>query len=326
MFSYILFNYNNIKRPLEKCDKSFLEPLNCYGMPSGHAEIITIVALLLYKNKIISFEIAILLIIIFSLQRIITKKHTILQVIVGSFLGLIYGQIYNSFRYSFIIIILFELYIVNLIIYKVDLIVNKKIPTWVSKEMYPLIIKKKNICKIFKILHVYSNCILSNPLIISWEKLENIMDNIIIQIKQFEINNSIKFDAIIGIKTGGAILSDYISDKLKIKNYKIKLKIDCLNEKTTTSNWIKIFIKKRSNEKYTICEDIIDNISNYNIILIDESIDSGITIKNAYNYLIENKKVKYIYQQTIFINKPDIQYNYIYINNLPFIFPWGYDN
>ena len=123
-----------------------------------NAELITILALLLYKKNIISLEMSILLILIFSLQRVICNRHTIKQVLVGIFLGLIYGNIYNSYKYSYIIIILFGLFIANLIVMKIDYKVNKEIPNWVSKEMYPYIKKKQNISHIYKISHIYYNC------------------------------------------------------------------------------------------------------------------------------------------------------------------------
>lgn len=328
MFLSAFFNYDDIKRPLNKCNNNFLEPLSCYGMPSGHAELITILASLLYKNNIISLEIAILLIIIISSQRVISNMHTVKQVCAGIILGLIYGKIYNSSKYSYIIIIVFGLLMANFTIMKLDSkMKTDKIPDWVSKEMYLSIEKKKNISQTFKIWHVYSNCSVHYPLFISWKKLEIIMDQIINNIKQFEITNSIKFDAIVGIKTGGAILSDYISTKLNIKNYKIRLKVDC---NIITNNDISTYINNQFvlGNKKTICENINDNLNNFNIILIDETIQTSTTMNQIFKYLIEIKKVKYVYQQTIFLNNhdPENQYNYIYKYNTPFLWPWGYDN
>lgn len=327
MLFYINSNYINVKRPLEKCNNNLLEPLRCFGMPSGHAEIVTIITLLLYKNKYISIEIAILLIFIFSSQRIISNMHTIKQVLIGILLGLIYSEIYNSSKYSIFIPLIIGFIFANLIIIKVDSIIKEtKIPEWVSKEMYSSIEKKQNISHLFKVMHIYYNCFDSDPLFISWNKLEYLLDIIIERIKKFEIDNLIKFDAIVGIKTGGAILSDYISYKLGIKNYKVKIKKNCKNDNNNINNYIKNHLLKTKNDKYVICEEINDNISNFNIILIDEVISSGNTIKNVYNYLIKNKKVNFIYQQCIFIRKPTLEFNYIYKNNVPYIYSWGYDN
>ena len=324
MFSSVLFNYNKISRPLDKCKNNLVKPLSCIGMPSGHAELITILSFILYKNNYISLEIAIILIFIFSLQRIISNMHTLNQVCIGIILGFLYGNIYNSFKYSFLIIIIFGFIIANFIIFKIDSIIkNTKIPQWVSKEMYQYIMEKQNISHLFKISYIYYNCYKWNPLFISWNKLEYLMNIIVERINKFEINNSIKFDAIIGIKTGGGILSDYISKKLDIKNYKIKVKKNNCNNKDNINTLINNHFIRSKNDKYYICEEIFDDLTNLNIILIDESIFSSNTINNAFEYLMESKKVKYIYQQCIFINKPDIKYNYIYEKNDPLIFPWG---
>ena len=255
--------------------------------------------------------------------------HTLNQVLVGIFLGFVYGNIYNTSNYSIFIIIIIGFICTCLTIIKIDNIIKKeKIPHWVSQEMHLLIKKKQNISYLYKISHIYANCTVLYSVFISWNKLEYMMDIIINQIQQFEIKNSIKFDVIVGIKTGGAILSDYISNKLNIKNYKIKMKKNCNYSNNTFKKTIYALAFKRiyNNPIYQICEDINDNISNYNIILIDETISTSFTIKNVYNYLIQIKKVKYVYQQCIFINNIKPEYNYIVYNNIPTIFPWGYDN
>ena len=105
MLCHTYFNYKNTKRPLDECN-NFIESLRCIGMPSGHAEIITIISFLLFKNKYISIEIAVLLVILFSSQRIISNMHTLNQVLVGIFLGFVYGNIYNKSNYSIFIIII----------------------------------------------------------------------------------------------------------------------------------------------------------------------------------------------------------------------------
>ena len=331
MFCSAYFKYNNIKRPLIKCKNIPFETINCIGMPSGHAETITILAMLLLKEKYISLENAILLIIIFSLQRILSNMHTFNQVIIGIMLGLFYSFIYNLSSNSFIIILFIGFMLSYLIIMKIDSTIKKTdIPKWVSAEMYPNITKKQNISKIFKIAHIYPNVLIDSPLFLSWNKLEYILDNIIEKIKYFENKNSIKFDAIIGIKMGGAILSDYISNKLKIKNYKIKLKKTACSKSTENDNTIyNVFSKQITNNKFEICENINDNITNYNIFLIDENLYTGETFREAIYYLNEIKKVNYIYKQCIFINSKNINNDYNYIattNKGPVVWPWGYDN
>jgi hypothetical protein len=51
IFSETYFNYEEIKRPLLKCSNySDGQSLGCIGMPSGHAETITILSSLLYYH------------------------------------------------------------------------------------------------------------------------------------------------------------------------------------------------------------------------------------------------------------------------------------
>ena len=102
---------------------------------------------------------------------------------------------------------------------------------------------------------------------------------------------NIKYDAVVGIKTGGAIISDYISKKLNIKNYKIKIndsKYNCNKNKLNYSAFSDFYNKyfKEGKKEYEICEKIYDNLENKNMILIDETVGSGVTMKTAIQYLL----------------------------------------
>lgn len=92
----------NIKyRPSNLCKGSKkLKNFYCLGMPSGHAELITILSVFLVIKKIIPIEIAIILIIIVCLQRIIFKMHTPLQILIGIIFGLCFSWIYFITGYS----------------------------------------------------------------------------------------------------------------------------------------------------------------------------------------------------------------------------------
>ena len=110
-FSLEYFGYDNVKRPLSGL-----------GMPSGAVESATILFLLLFLYKYIPLWLCLLFIFIVSLQRIITQKHTIIQVIVGIVCGLIYTHIYKSHNLSILsfgIVILIGLLLTLLIYYKV---------------------------------------------------------------------------------------------------------------------------------------------------------------------------------------------------------------
>lgn len=72
----------------------------CTGMPFGHAEGSSVLAFLLYFYNFIPLWISLLFIIVISSQRVISNKHTIIQVIIGSLLGFIYATLYKEFNLS----------------------------------------------------------------------------------------------------------------------------------------------------------------------------------------------------------------------------------
>ena len=100
-FFQTYFEYSDIRRPSNKCDKEINSSrLSCTGMPSGHAETISIICILLYLYNFIPLWLSIIIIMIVSFQRIISNKHTLIQVLIGSLLGLIYATIYKFFNLS----------------------------------------------------------------------------------------------------------------------------------------------------------------------------------------------------------------------------------
>ena len=142
-------------------------------------------------------------------------------------------------------------------------------------------------------------------------------------------NTNIKYDAIVGIKSGGAIISDYISNKMNIKNYKIKVKDEILNCGKNINLYLelKLTFKKYilNQTKYEICEKIDDDLTNQNIILIDEQIDSGITMDTCINYLL-SKNINNIYPVVISDKNMNTNVNSILSNTYFSVWPWGYDN
>lgn len=110
MFFKCHFHYNRIKRPLKICstEQERKKPTMCIGMPSGHAETITVFASLLYLYKFIPLWFSMLLIFIFSVQRYISNMHSIIQITAGIMFGLSYVFIYKHFNLdiqSFLIVI-----------------------------------------------------------------------------------------------------------------------------------------------------------------------------------------------------------------------------
>lgn len=94
---FSLFNFNFIKRPTKnKCGIPILNifytnKFSDVGMPSGHAQIISIFCFyLMFYFKNIYFSIFLLTILIINLyMRVYIGCHTILQVIIGALIGYI---------------------------------------------------------------------------------------------------------------------------------------------------------------------------------------------------------------------------------------------
>lgn len=322
-----------ILRPENDCKTIKNVPTKCLGMPSGHAEITTIICYILYKYNYISLPILIIIIISMCLQRIITKRHTALQTIVGVIFGLIYSNIYLCVGISYKTVLLAVLFIftfINIIMLKMDYILSQKVPDWVDKSMMKSITNKINVPYYLKFFSIVVSPVHQNIfLYISWKDLEYYLDKTVENI----LKTNIKYDAIVGIKTGGAIISDYISQKLNIKNYKIKISRKDYNCKKSTkdsiSNWIDMYMFKKEYE-YIICEGIDDNIEGKNIILIDELVCSGQSMSAAIEYL-KTKKVNNIYPTTIITAADTLKNNYklntiIKSDTMNTIWSWGYDN
>jgi hypoxanthine phosphoribosyltransferase len=328
-FSQAYFDYDMIKRPIFGCNnRENCSRLGCIGMPSGHAETSSVFAFLLYFYKIIPLWVCLLVIYIISLQRITSHMHTISQVIVGATLGYIYAAIYKSFSYGFGIILAIGLLLTLLSIYKIDKQVYGPIPSWVDKSMYDSIKKKQESPLYIKVGTIYANALVQNRTFVSWNELERCLDKMIERIN----NSEIKYDAVVGIKTGGAIISDYISLKLGLPNYKIKISREEYNCNKGSSDTIDDMVKKNFSYKqgdYIICEGINSNLEGKNIILVDELVSTGKTIEEAYNYLKEQKYANIVYPTCVAFYKFKYRGS-LYINNIlngtVLIWPWGYDN
>jgi hypoxanthine phosphoribosyltransferase len=257
--------------------------------------------------------------------------HTIQQVIVGIIFGFLYFKYYSLMDcsiYCLLPIIILGLLFAILIIYKINKKLQEPIPDWVDPLMYDSIKKKMSTPYYMKILTIYANVIMKNINFVSWRDIEIYMDDIIERINK----TGIKYDAVVGLKTGGAIISDYISKKLNIKNYKIKLTRSEYNCNKKSVDVVNDIVQKHllyNFGNYSVCEGIDDNIKGKNIILIDESVMFGKTIISAIKYLKNDKYVNVIFPATLSISKKNYKGN-IYINyvlpKIVYVWPWGYDN
>jgi hypoxanthine phosphoribosyltransferase len=331
----LFFTYGNsdlFRRPTSECQLPN-PPVRCLGMPSGHVEIATMIGCTLYSSNFISLPILIVLIAGISLQRVLAHRHTFLQTIVGFLFGLFYAFVYLSTKgYQKILMCLFFLFLYsNLLIVKLDSLVSEKVPDWVDKNMLPTIEKKRNVPYYFKVCSVlYPSYEQTKTVYMSWKDLEMYLDKMVDNIKKTDT----PFDAVVGIKTGGAIISDYISSKLNLPNYKIKVSRKKYNCKKTPDNFIENYIDvyvKEKDKEYMICEGIQDDLKGKNVILIDECIVSGTTMNASIDYLI-SKQINTVYPTTVLscygaTKHPRFPFTSIYNSYaVQLTWPWGYDN
>jgi len=331
IFSEMYFKYDEVKRPTNSCDLKINQKVSCIGMPSGHSDSGTIISYLLYYYNFIPLWVSVALIILISLQRFFANAHTISQIFVGIIIGLIYASIYTTFNlsvYAFILVFIIGLVFVTLSIYKLDSLVQKPIPEWVDKTMYPSIKKKQETPFYLKYLTIYTNAVLHNRTFVSWQDLEDYLDILIDKLREKDL----QYNAVIGIKTGGAIISDYVSNKLGLPNYKVKLsKTDYNCDKKPINTINEVFHRQVLNHfgDYSLCEGIDDDLTGKNIILIDEMVSSGKTMDETMKYLRNEKHVNIIQPTCVSFSKRKFKYDYKIDYVLPtmvFVWPWGYDN
>ncbi len=332
------FDPECLTRPLSECKDVYI-PTKCLGMPSGHVEIATILGCFLYVSKYISPIVLIGLIGGTCLQRILTQRHTFVQTIVGIVFGLFYASIYLSIQpYQCIVVcIMWIVLYLQILMWKIQEKLSKPIPVWVDPTMIRSINIKRNVPYSLKFLSILSCSFQQDRLMfMEWKELETYLDQVVDQIQK----TNLPFDAVVGIKTGGAIISDYISYKLGIKNYKIKVSKDIhkcnKTPKDSIKHYINMYYSQNENEnenenKYVICEGIEDDLSGKNVILIDENVSSGTTMNTSIDYLI-SKQVNMVYPTSIMscinpTSHPFYKLNTILITDyMPAVWSWGYDN
>jgi hypoxanthine phosphoribosyltransferase len=133
----------------------------------------------------------------------------------------------------------------------------------------------------------------------------------------------------VGIKTGGAIVSDYISKKLNVPNYKIKLsrkEYNCDKKPIDIFNDIyeRLFIGNLGD--YTMCEGIHTDLQGKNIILIDEMVTTGKTMNEAILYLKNDKNANIVCPTCISFSKRRFLFDFDLIHALnggTCVWPWG---
>lgn len=345
LLKHVCYYYSSQKSWIKRPNSSKLLGCGSLGMPSGHTETTTVFCLTLIWYYKLPVRIGLMIIVMMMLQRIMTKMHTVRQVIAGFFTGYVYSYIYILTGYSYK-----TLSFVGLMIYVYLTLIEryiskqmKKIPDWINKDLLSIIRKKQDRTFIQKtneiLLAILDSAYVRNYeynyvhnkkhnqvqaqnviLYYSYQQLQEGLDNFIENI----LSKMDDIDIVVGIKTGGAILGKYIADKLGKTYYSIKPKHKKFKCEKNEMNQASGLITHIENEKnnYEICETISEDIRNKTVLLIDETVGSGGTMNTSIKYLKDEKQVKVVYPYIYNVNNMFPSISDVYV----FIWPWGYDN
>ena len=330
-----IFGFEKTKRPdaPQKASPFSLEHL---GMPSGHTEATAVALLMLYYLEWIPLWVAVLGITIMALQRVLWNRHSGCQVFVGGFFGVLYGMLFQylggSKLFYTILIIVITIAMSMVVISKIDYRIKNTRPAWLSMQMEPDLIRKRNVPYHLKFLCYWVAIMVNDCYYASWKEVEEHLDEIIEKVKL----SGYQIDAVVGIKTGGAFLSEYIAQKLGVKEYKIKLReIGSVQDIDPGSvkqiyNTYKRQLMYKSAKKFALIEGIDDNIEGESVLIIDEMSGRGTTMREVINYLKNTKNVGLVYPFCIsfcgkrwFREDFDVNFN---TEETVTIWPWGYDN
>ena len=319
----ILYTPNNVdRRPVCLKNEVIMDySFKCMGTPSGHMETLTIALFLFYayyknSNKYKILLTSLSLIIMMACERMYSERHNLYQVCFGTLLGIVYGIIYVQnfdinplFICVFIVILLTILYFIKYS-YIVD---NQQIPDWVDKDLYYI---QKNKTKNSTMKYIDLLATLSKPDIIynTWNNFEKQMDDLVKTI------DMIKIDIIIGIKSGGAFISNYIGKKYNKPYTYIKIKAKNIDSHSDFSKTLKyITTSNIYKDGYDVLEKPNIDVNGKNILLVDETVRTGNTVAAAKDYLTSLGSASITTAFIQDIQKSDFDYNIG-------IWPWGYDN
>ena len=270
-------------------------PLKALGMPSGHTEVAVIVATLLASGGIIPVPVAVLLVLATGLQRIVARRHTPAQVLAGFLFGVVYASAYVAMRNNAIPAVLYAfpvlvaLVLVIAITKITDDKVRRLVPAWVDRSLHKMIDKKRNVSFAGKMGHVaiMPTC-MSFALYRSWEQLERDTDELV------HLLGDHTYDVVVGIKSGGAIIADYVAKSTNLPKSYVKLAKNCdknIPDSIAEYLWKAMPLHRFDDEEYRVCEpvDPAVDIKGKRVLLVDELVDTGETILATKHYLLSVK-------------------------------------
>jgi hypoxanthine phosphoribosyltransferase len=225
--------------------------------------------------------------------------------------------------------ILFITYVYLLFI-QIEIEISQR-PYWIDPSLDKVMDKKQNVSVMFKFLHILLGIFVpifdnNTEIFCNWSHLEKHLDDIVNLIKE----KGIKIDHVIGIKSGGAIITKYVAEKLNVDYSYIKVQNKEYNCNKKEHDTIKEIINRYLGLKreYMVCETIDVDLTGKNVLILDEQIAKGITMKTVIDYIENEKHVAKTYPMTI-LNQKKSKYNFdlLYVSTTRYyIWPWGYDN
>jgi hypoxanthine phosphoribosyltransferase len=209
-------------------------------------------------------------------------------------------------------------------------------PSWIDPSLDKVMDKKQNVSVMFKFLHILLGICVpifdnNTELFCNWSHLEKHMDNIVKLLNEKDI----KIDHIIGIKSGGAIMTKYLAEKLNVDYSYIKVQNKEYNCNKKEHDTIKEIINRYLGLKreYMVCEPIEIDLTGKNVLILDEQIATATTMKTAIDYIENEKHPKKTYPMVISKADPVFGTNdksnldLLYVSTTRYyIWPWGYDN
>ena len=238
---------------------------------------------------------------------------------------------YNIFNFltilNVIALVIAVLFIIVIYIdYKISLV-----PKWVDEDLHGLIKKKSNSPILSKLAHILAYFIPINrlrndvqfELFCDWVHLEKDLDDLVEKIR----SQNLDIDIIVGVKSGGAIITKYVAEKLDMDYEYIKISEREFNcEKSPYDSFVRK-LTGNSYEKNLVCEEITKNIEGKNVLILDEQISKGKTIRGVMAYL-QTKKVNKIHSAVICKTGADHSFDVIHVKKYQnyCVWPWGYDN
>ena len=207
----------------------------------------------------------------------------------------------------------------------------KQYPAWIDPELTSIL--KKKVDKV-PLLHKISEVIFFQGKYLTWPQMEKQLDTLATKIKALQIH----FDAVVGIKSGGAILTKYLAEKLDIKAYHyVKLGAKEYNCQKKSRHFFQdlyynFFVSDGKHKReFIVCEHLPAEVdlTQKTVLLFDEQIYNGDTLSNTIDYLLQEKGVRKVVPATLLQIKDHYQdFEAIYLQKGVFngIMSWGYDN